>query len=70
MELREAIEKWFDINTSDFTDDTMLSEFIHDDFDLSTLIELLGSEFGKVVDDTVAESWKTMADVSGFIGED
>lgn len=70
MKIVKIISDWFEINTSDFTEDTLLSEFIKDDVDLALLIEMVESEFGVVAEDSVAESWKTLADIIGFIDDE
>jgi acyl carrier protein len=67
MKITKIISDWFEIDTSDFTEDTLLPEFIKDDVDLSLLIEMVESEFGVLADDSAAESWKVLADVIGFI---
>ena len=70
MKIVKIISDWFEINTSDFTEDTLLSEFIKDDVDLALLIEMVESEFGVVAEDSAAESWKTLADIIGFIDDE
>jgi len=68
LELKKAIEEW-GVDTSDFSEDTQLSEFIHDDLDLSLFVGVVEDEFGIVVTDIVAESWKTLADVQEFLDQ-
>lgn len=68
-ELNRLIEEHFELDTSDFSEDTLLSEFITDDVDLSLLVESISSEFGFLVDDETAESWKSLSDVISTLEE-
>jgi acyl carrier protein len=70
MKLRENIGDWFEIDTSDFTEDTLLSEFIKDDVDLCLFVEMIESDFGILAEDSIAESWKVLSDVIGFIDDE
>jgi acyl carrier protein len=69
MKLLEDIGEWFDIDTSEFSEETLISEFIRDDFELAGLIDMLSACFGAIVDDSTAESWETVGDITGFLGE-
>ncbi len=62
-ELSNVISDNFDVDTSDFSEDTLLSEFIADDIELSLLVEAISNEFGVCVTDDSAESWKSLGDV-------
>jgi acyl carrier protein len=70
MKIGRIISDWFEIDTSDFTEDTLLSEFVKDDVDLSLFVEMMESEYGVLADDSTAESWKTLSDVIGFIDDE
>ena len=62
-ELSDLIGNYFEIDASDFSEDTVLSEFISDDVELSLLVEAVENEFGVVISDGTAESWRLLSDV-------
>ncbi len=66
--IKRVIGDTFDVVVDDLSEDSLLSEFISDDFDLSEFRNALIDEFacGSLNDATV-EEWASIADVVSYL---